>query len=127
MPQSPQSTHRWFLLRKIMELSLLLSQDPFGNYVLGCALELKIPEVINDICHKLKGHYTDLSTEKVSSFIVQKCIVLRTKFVVSELLKTGNLGQLARDRYGNYVVQTALKMTEVKPLFFLLHHQLLFL
>ncbi|XP_058080247.1 pumilio homolog 12-like [Magnolia sinica] len=107
-----KSTRKQLLLKKITELSLCLSQDPYGNYVVGAALQLEIPEVICNICHQLKGHYVHLSTNKFSSFVVQKCLVRRTEFVLLELLESGKLGQVAFDPYGNYIVQTALEMTK---------------
>ena len=42
----------------------MLSQDPFGNYVVQYVLELGHPETSAMVMTNLKGHYGELATQK---------------------------------------------------------------
>ena len=52
------------LIERIAEHSLMLSQDPFGNYVVQYVLELGHPETSAMVMTNLKGHYGELATQK---------------------------------------------------------------
>ncbi|CAB4267130.1 unnamed protein product [Prunus armeniaca] len=75
--------HRDKLINEIARNGLLLSQDPYGNYVIQYVMELKIPSAMAKLINQLKGHFVRLSTQK---------------FVA--------------DPYANYVVQSALTVTK---------------
>ncbi|KAG7950434.1 hypothetical protein I3843_13G112300 [Carya illinoinensis] len=104
------------LLDFIAKHSLYLSQDPTGNYVLQHVLSLHDPALTNKICSVLSGHYVRISFLKGGSHVVERCLESSgMEYVLKELLKTDNvheLLQLARDRYGNYVIQAALIATK---------------
>ncbi|KAG6619166.1 hypothetical protein I3842_Q106400 [Carya illinoinensis] len=104
------------LLDFIAEHSLYLSQDPTGNYVLQHVLAFHDPALTDKICSVLSGHYVQISLQKGGSHVVERCLQSSgMEHVLQELLKSDNIHgllQLARDRYGNYVVQTALKATK---------------
>ncbi|KAL0012138.1 hypothetical protein SO802_007246 [Lithocarpus litseifolius] len=110
---SSRGSGREQLLHAIAESSLYLSQDPSGNYVLQHVLGLDDPQVTNKICLRLKGHYAHLSSQKGGSYVVEKCLnSVGMNYVIEDFLSYNRLCQLARDQYGNYVIQAALKATK---------------
>ncbi|XWS13413.1 hypothetical protein CRYUN_Cryun36dG0035100 [Craigia yunnanensis] len=101
------------LLNLICDHVVYLAQDPAGNFVVQCILGLQNPEIIDKICSKLKGYYVKISMQKGGSHLVEKC--LRSSgmdHVVHEFLQSNQLFQVAKDGYGNYVIQTALRETK---------------
>lgn len=52
-------------------------QDGFGNYCLQYVLELGQVHTNASIIGKLLGHFPDLSQQKFSSNVVEKCLKLR--------------------------------------------------
>ena len=67
------------------------------------------------ICIELKGHFVWLSSHKFASHVVEKCLASKywMEYVVDELLNYNKLGQLAGDKFGNYVVEKALIHSKV--------------
>ncbi|KAK3000040.1 hypothetical protein RJ639_022637 [Escallonia herrerae] len=114
------TSQRKDLLNKIVEKADFLSEDPSGNYVVQHVLKLQNQELTDKICSKLRGQYTDLSSKKGGSHVVEKCITSSRKgmeYAVEEFLENGRTpSQLARDQYGNYVIQRALKSTKVEDI-----------
>ncbi|OMO52229.1 hypothetical protein COLO4_37334 [Corchorus olitorius] len=111
------------LLEQICEQVVFLSQHPLGNFVVQCVLGLQNPAFIQKICYQLRGYYVKLSMQKAGSHLVEKCLKSPgLVHVVQEFLQSNQLVQLAKDRYGNYVLQTALK--EVKKASGALHESL---
>ncbi|XVF65235.1 hypothetical protein PTKIN_Ptkin09bG0231100 [Pterospermum kingtungense] len=101
------------LLNLICDHAAYLAHDPSGNFVVQCVLGLQNPATTDKICSKLRGHYVKLSMQKGGSHVVERC--LRSSgmgHVVGEFLRSNQLVQIAKDQYGNYVVQTALKETK---------------
>lgn len=88
------------------------------NYVLQYVLELQLKWVINGILEQLEGNYTELSMQKCSSNVVEKCLRLaddkHLTRIIRELVNYGLLDQVMLDPYGNYVIQAALKRSKVK-------------
>ncbi|CAL8997330.1 unnamed protein product [Prunus brigantina] len=107
--------HRDKLINEIARNGLLLSQDPYGNYVIQYVMELKIPSAMAKLINQLKGHFVRLSTQKCSSHVVEKCLKYfeesRPK-IIHELLSVPCFEQLLQDPYANYVVQSALTVTK---------------
>lgn len=101
------------LVRKITSNSFHLVQDPFGNYVVQYILDLNDPTFTTPMCAGFQGKIVELSKQKFSSNVIEKCIRcadMPTKaMMISELLDAEELEKLMRDSYGNYVVQTALE------------------
>ncbi|EEF48823.1 conserved hypothetical protein [Ricinus communis] len=112
-----QGSHRQTLLELISDNAVFLSQDPSGNHVVQKVLELENPIINAKIGAQLKGHYARLSFQKWGSHVVEKCLVSQPiVYVVQDLLTCGSsqLSQIARDQFGNYVIQKALKVTKKK-------------
>ena len=86
--------------------------DPFGNYVVQYVLELRQPELTRGIGQALQGSFADLSLQKFSSNVIEKCLQsndrLLIAMVTSEICQAKALGQLLHDPFANYVVQTLL-------------------
>jgi hypothetical protein len=101
------------LVRQITANSFHLVQDPFGNYVVQYILDLNDPSFTNPMCVGFAGKVAELSKQKFSSNVIEKCIRcadLNTKrILIEELMDPEELEKLMRDSYGNYVIQTALE------------------
>ncbi|CDO97457.1 unnamed protein product [Coffea canephora] len=108
--------HRENLIAEISANGLLLAQDAFGNYVVQFILELKIPSATTKLVCQFEGNYVHLSTQKFSSHVVEKCLAVCSNEVrstiIHELLSATHFEQLLQDPHANYVVQTALKVSE---------------
>jgi len=103
---------RQMLTGAICQNSLTLVQDPFGNYVVQYVLGLRDPKANSAIIKSISGWLNVLSRQKFSSNVVEKCLNIctleeREKMII-ELSDARGLGELLRDVYGNYVVQSAL-------------------
>ncbi|GMJ09828.1 hypothetical protein HRI_004652000 [Hibiscus trionum] len=108
--------YREKLIEQISSNGLLLAQDAYGNYVVQFILELKIPSATSTLISQFEGHYVHLSSQKFSSHVVEKCLVVlndecRSK-IIHELLSTTHFERLLQDPHANYVVQTALRVSE---------------
>lgn len=104
------------LVQQITMYSLTLVQDPFGNYVVQYVLDLNDSAYTESVTHQFLGHVCELSTQKFSSNVMEKCIrvaepSLRQQ-LVSELIESAGLEALLRDSFANYVVQTCLDYAE---------------
>ncbi|KAL3620927.1 hypothetical protein CASFOL_035839 [Castilleja foliolosa] len=104
------------LVEEISANGHFLSQDAYGNYVIQFILELKIPSITSKLTSQFEGSYVNLSRQKFSSHVVEKCLAVgndetRTK-IIHELLSTPYFEQLLQDPHANYVVQTALRETQ---------------
>ena len=82
-------------------------------------LDLQHPVFTKKICSRLQGYYVRLSFQKSGSHVVEKCLNSSDKgFAVVDLVDSKRLAQVAHDQFGNYVIQTALKVTQVTSLQF---------
>ncbi|KAL5118811.1 hypothetical protein ACEQ8H_003314 [Pleosporales sp. CAS-2024a] len=101
------------LVRKITAHSFHLVQDPFGNYVVQYILDLNDAAFTTPMCEGFQGKVIELSKQKFSSNVIEKCIrcaeMPAKTILIEELCDVDELEQLMRDSYGNYVVQTALE------------------
>lgn len=81
-------------------------------------LELKIPQVTADVVAQLKGRYFVLSVGKCSSNVVERCLVEsgeeQSTDIINEIIGHPEIVQLMLDPYGNYVIQTAWKVSQVR-------------
>ncbi|GAV86251.1 PUF domain-containing protein [Cephalotus follicularis] len=104
------------LVRQITSNALILCQDPFGNYVVQFVFELRLPWAMVDILDQLEGNYGDLSMQKYSSNVVEKCLKYageeRRSGIIQELINNAHLDQVMQDPYGNYVIQAALQQSK---------------
>ncbi|XP_039063907.1 pumilio homolog 2-like [Hibiscus syriacus] len=104
------------LVEEISANGLLLAQDAYGNYVVQFILELKITSATSTLTSQFEGNYVQLSSQKFSSHVVEKCLVVlndegRTR-IIRELLSATHFKRLLQDPHANYVVQTAVRVSE---------------
>ncbi|XP_073268528.1 pumilio homolog 18 [Populus alba] len=109
-----QGLQRYRLLNILSENAVFLSQDPEGNYVIQKVMSLNIPLFTQKVCRLLIGHYETISLQKGGSHIVEKCLDTEWKswIIESFLSNTNTLLHVAKDEFGNYVIQKALKVTK---------------
>lgn len=60
------------LIKKIIENTIILMSDPFGNYVVQYIILLKNYDVIYQISNTMKSYITYLSKQKFSSNVIEK-------------------------------------------------------
>lgn len=81
-------------------------------------LDQKVPWATSMILDRLEGNYADLSMQKCSSNVVEKCLRLAGEEhcvrIVQELMNSPMLLQILQDPFGNYVIQSALKECKVQ-------------
>jgi len=98
-------------------------QDPYGNYALQEIMDkwqeqVFLPLIAEDgksvVCTTNK--IAQLSIQKFSSNVVEKCIKMGNKEQRSQIIlqfsKMEKLVNLMQNSFGNYVVQTALELSE---------------
>ncbi|XP_009797945.2 pumilio homolog 15-like [Nicotiana sylvestris] len=104
------------LLEKIANQSGYLANDPWGNYVVQHVLELRDEEISSKIFSQLEKQYLTLAYKKGGSHVVEKCIESSNIGMISVvdvlLADEKSLVHLAKDPFGNYVIQKALKSTK---------------
>ncbi|KAL8265368.1 hypothetical protein R6Q59_023498 [Mikania micrantha] len=104
------------LIAKIMANAIQIAEDPFGNYVLQHMVGLQSPELTALLVSQLKGNFASLSQSKYASNVVEKCLTeseedISTKIIL-ELVESPNASSLLVDPYGNFVIQSALKVSK---------------
>ena len=97
----------------MIENSLILIQNPFGNYALQTVIDNWELEDIKELIYTFKDKCVILSIQKYSSNVIERCIEKSEEFLnnfIIEISKDDNsIGLLMKNNYGNYVIQTALK------------------
>lgn len=77
----------------------------------------EFPWAIADVLDQLKGNYGDLSLQKYSSNVVEKCLQQaedeHRNCIIQELISNPRIDQIMQDPYGNYVIQAALNNSKV--------------
>lgn len=112
---SRHSAARTHLVGRIVEKSLELMQDAYGNYVVQYVLDVCGDEEVHAICESVIGKVCLLAIQKFSSNVMEKCLERCTDRVREEYLHELNDGdrirELMMDPFGNYVVQRALSVS----------------
>ncbi|CAI9760237.1 unnamed protein product [Fraxinus pennsylvanica] len=115
---SISGSQRTTLLDRIANVAAYLSNDPYGHYVVQHVLALRNASVTDKILHYLQGRFIHLARIKGGSHVVEKCIEFSESgmlCVIKEILDSQNApSHLARDQFGNYVIQKALKITKLR-------------
>ena len=106
------------LIDKLIEDSLLLIIDQFGNYVIQTILLIGDKKYGNKLAEKISSNIVFYAKHKYSSNVVEKCfdycdgIYLKT--IMNNVQKKENLIKLILDEHGNYVVQKVLSLSSSK-------------
>ncbi|KAK5660951.1 hypothetical protein OQA88_12326 [Cercophora sp. LCS_1] len=102
-----------WLVECITKNAVTLIQDPFGNYVVQYIIDLNQEVFTEPVVQQFKGRITTLSKHKFSSNVIEKCLrcasPVAKDMIVDELLTPGEMPNLLRDNFANYVIQTALE------------------
>ncbi|KAG7362860.1 Pumilio-family RNA binding repeat protein [Nitzschia inconspicua] len=105
---------RAYLVRRIVEKSLELMQDAYGNYVVQYVLDVCSDDDVHAVCESVVGKVNLLAIQKFSSNVMEKCLERCTDRVkeqyLQELSDTDRVRELMMDPFGNYVVQRALSV-----------------
>ena len=100
------------LISQITDHAFHLVQDPFGNYVLQYIVDLQESCFTDPLCYTFQGQIPQLSKQKFSSNVIEKCLrgadSSVTRGLIEEMLNVNELEKMLRDSYANYVVQTAI-------------------
>lgn len=101
---------------QVLNNSIILMQDQFGNYVVQYLINMNLPEIDQELIRIVQPYIVGLSSQKFSSNVVEKCLKMRiyrccVNPLLDELLIPSALNSLVKDRYGNYVVQTAIDVS----------------
>ena len=111
---SPPSTARSHLVHRIVDKSLELMQDAYGNYVVQYVLDVCSDDDVHAVCESVIGKVNLLAIQKFSSNVMEKCLERCTDRVkeqyMQELSDSERVRELMMDPFGNYVVQRALSV-----------------
>jgi hypothetical protein len=111
---SPPSEPRSHLVHRIVENSLELMQDAYGNYVVQYVLDVCGDEDVYAVCESVVGKICLLAIQKFSSNVIEKCLERCSDRVkelyLQELSDADRIRELMMDPFGNYVVQRALSV-----------------
>ena len=92
-----------------------LIQNPYGNYALQVVIDQWNESSIISVISPLLSHIAELSLMKYSSNVIERCLEKVPWFLYEFIKETcgtpGIIGQLIKSSYGNYVVQTALRIS----------------
>ncbi|CAH8270588.1 unnamed protein product [Arabidopsis lyrata] len=96
-----------------------LAFDPYGTHVVQNFLTLQNPVATTAIAERLRGNFFSLAMERQGSYVVEKC--LKSDFARGKVLEEfrGNDKEWVRmttDKFGNFVVQCALRVMKEKEM-----------
>lgn len=111
---SPPNKAREHLVRRIVEKSLELMQDAYGNYVVQYVLDVCSDDDVAAVCESVIGRVNLLAIQKFSSNVMEKCLERCSDRVkehyLAEMSDPERIRELMMDPFGNYVVQRALSV-----------------
>jgi Pumilio-family RNA binding repeat len=111
---SPPSPARAHLVRRIVEKSLELMQDAYGNYVVQYVLDVCSDDDVQAVCESVAGKVNLLAIQKFSSNVMEKCLERCSdpikEMYLREMSDPERIRELMMDPFGNYVVQRALSV-----------------
>jgi len=112
---SPVNDSRTNLVERIVESSLELMQDAYGNYVVQYVLDVCSDQDVQAVCESVVGKVNLLAIQKFSSNVMEKCLERCSDSVkelyLKEMSDQERIRELMMDPFGNYVVQRALAVS----------------
>jgi len=112
---SPSGPARSNLVCRIVDKSLELMQDAYGNYVVQYVLDVCSDDDVHAVCESVVGKVNILAIQKFSSNVMEKCLERCADRVkehyMQELSDPERVRELMMDPFGNYVVQRALSVS----------------
>ena len=108
------NVQRRSLVLQIFKYWHQLMQDAYGNYVVQFVVDKGNKEDSAELMRQLQGHIVELSSQKYSSNVIEKCLKCASdkqrQDLLLEIASSNNLPRLLNHQYGNYVVQSALNV-----------------
>ena len=111
-------THKKDLHKKIKKIiydnvqNLIVHQ--YGNYVIQTIVDNWDDNELEDIISQYKNRYLYLSEQKYSSNAIERIIEKNNKnleIYINEICNDNNIIEAIKNKYGNYVVQKAVKLS----------------
>ena len=102
--------------KKIYENAINLIVHQYGNYVIQTIVENWEDNELEDIINLYKNKYIYLSKQKYSSNAIERILEKNKKnleFYINEICRD-NIFEIIKNKYGNYVIQKALKLSSGK-------------
>ncbi|KYR02390.1 hypothetical protein DLAC_01229 [Tieghemostelium lacteum] len=102
------------LVDRITESSMLLVQDQYGNYVVQHLLSNN-KSYATKLIKSLLGHIAELSVQKYSSNVIEKCLQVANHDTYESIIKEiteADILNLLQDKFANFVIQTALDVAD---------------
>ncbi|CAI5729661.1 unnamed protein product [Peronospora effusa] len=105
-------TQKADMIEQVERQAMKLMQDPYGNYVVQYVLDSCTAEEAFGVIMKPLGHIYELSVQKFSSNVIEKCLEkaperVRQKYI-AEITNCSKMNKMLQDQFANYVVQRAL-------------------
>jgi hypothetical protein len=100
------------LIDYVSENVIELAQDPYGNYAIQEVMDKWKEYDYNPLFAKIKTRIAQLSIQKFSSNVVEKCLQMSDEVerndIIMHLAQVDKLANVMKNSFGNYVVQKAL-------------------
>ena len=104
------------IFKEVTRTTTRLVENQYGNYVIQSVLDVAPKSVSTNMKVKMEGKYLRLSKQKFSSNVVERTLrdssALWRGIIINELTAQPAVGEVLRDRYGNYCLQTALTVAD---------------
>ena len=91
-----------------------LINDKYGNYTIQTIFKLYNDKINDKIYEYIDKNILQLSKEKFSSNVIDKCIIKdykKSNILIDSIIKKNIIKDIIVDQYGNYVVQKALNVS----------------
>eukprot|EP01062_Namystynia_karyoxenos_P064913 TRINITY_DN5806_c4_g1_i1.p1 TRINITY_DN5806_c4_g1~~TRINITY_DN5806_c4_g1_i1.p1 ORF type:complete len:749 (+),score=262.95 TRINITY_DN5806_c4_g1_i1:126-2372(+) len=99
------------LQMQVLEATMYLITDPYGNYVLQHAVK-DDPCCARIVAEKLSGQLVDYACNKFASNVIERCLSGPDEtrdMLIEEVISPHTLSVLMQDAYGNFVVQSSVE------------------
>lgn len=102
------------VIAQVEKQAMKLMQDPYGNYVVQYVLDSCTAEEAYGVIVKPLGNIFELSVQKFSSNVIEKCLEKAPERVrqsyIHEIIQCPKMHKMLQDQFANYVVQRALSV-----------------
>jgi len=106
------------IFKEVTRLTTKLVENQYGNYIIQAVMDVAPKAVCTNIKVKMEGKYLRLSKQKFSSNVVERNLRNSSPtwrgIIIKELTSQPAVGEVLRDRYGNYCLQTALQVANAE-------------
>ena len=103
------------ICNRIIENISKLINDKYGNYTIQTIILLNEEKLNVKIFKYITENVLELSKQKFSSNVIDKFIITNNNFskkLISDILNKNLIKELIFDKYGNYVIQKAIHVSE---------------